>query len=274
MVRSGKIILVCGLSSLLLGVSFRAVAADSQEFPFQAIVDRNVFNVHPPPPPPPPDTTKLRAKITLTGILTIFGDKRAVMKVQFPAGAGQPAHEKSYILPEGQGQDGIDVLSVDENAGIVKVNNGGTPETLDIAKNGEKPLQGAPPGPGASPISLPMPANPAPVLPQASPVSSGSSRLPTRTLRLPPNNGGGLGISTSGGGLGVATGGLPASSTANQNASQMTAEQQMIMIEANRQLTAEQVLAGKLPPLPPTPLTPPGSPGSVAKSVPPPPPPP
>ena len=273
MVRGGKI-LMCVLSGLLPAVSARAAAAGPQESPFQAIVERNVFNVHPAPPPSNATPAPPRAKITVTGILTIFGDNRAVMKVQFPAGAGGPAHEKSLYLPEGQGQDGIDVLTVDVKAGTVNVNNGGTIETLDIAKNGEKPSQGAPP------ITLPMPANPVPlpaissIAPPASPASSGNSRLPTRTLRLPANYGGAPGGGGIGGGMGVIAGGVPAGSTANQNASQMTAEQQMLMIEANRELTKDQVLAGKLPPLPPTPITPAGSPGSVRTPAPAPPPPP
>src|SRR5580765_7113869 len=54
--------------------------------PYQGIVDRNVFGLRPPPPPPDPELNKPPPpKITLTGITTILGNARALMKTPPPA---------------------------------------------------------------------------------------------------------------------------------------------------------------------------------------------
>jgi hypothetical protein len=141
--------------------STTAFAAGSS--PYQGIVDRNVFGLKPPvsanveeaPPPAPP------LKITLTGITTILGNKRALMSVAIPN--KQP---ESYILTEGQRQGEIEVLQINEKAGTVKVKNHGIEQTLDFKTDGAKanpvpavanvtpgviPQPNAPAGPGNQP---------------------------------------------------------------------------------------------------------------------------
>jgi len=229
-----------------------AVTATPVENPYQTIVDRNVFSLKPPPPPPSVEDDKPKSvKITLTGITTILGNKRVLMKSPAPAGKpGEPAKpEVSYILTEGERQDDIEVIEIDDKGGNVKLKNAGTIVTLNIDKDGPKLPTTAAPAPGAPGATGVMPPN-VPgtrvITPQA-PGNPGFS-MPTRTLRLPPANGG------------------AASSTANpmfnptpmpQGTQQPTPslEQQIVSMELQREANRSNP---KFPPLPPTPLTPNG----------------
>ena len=202
------LILIAG--SFLLGTGSPVLLAEVAGNPYQGIVDRNLFNLRPPtrpednlPPAQPPP------QITLTGITTILGNKRVLMKVQEPPHPPQPAKEDSYILTEGQRDGDIEVLSIDEQAGSVKVNNHGTIQELTFEKNGARlpstrPLPGIPPR-GNSPLIRQIPRRG----PVPDPRSSYRDRererqqntrefrppqvprtMPGRTLRLPPLPGG------------------------------------------------------------------------------------
>ena len=181
------------LSSLLLCAGARAVAGDSAN-PYQGIVDRNVFGLKSPPPPPQPEDNKPPPpKITLTGITTIFGNKRALMTVQMPARPPEPAKNQSFILSEGQRDGEIEVLEIDEKApggGSVKVNDFGTIMTLTFDKDGAKlpnvPLPpGLPPGVPPHPVGGYQPPAPSPYAPASSPAASGLRPIPSRQIRLP-----------------------------------------------------------------------------------------
>ena len=108
---TGKIV-VCILSSFWLCVGAKAIVADTSANPYQGIVDRNVFGLKPPPPPNkgPATDTPPPPKITLTGITTIFHDKRALMTVAMPAKPPEPAKQQSFILAEHQREGEIEVL--------------------------------------------------------------------------------------------------------------------------------------------------------------------
>ena len=177
----GKILIcLCGGFTLCATAQAAAKASGTGPAPgdpYQAIVDRNVFNLrtndpagdkgNEPPKPPPP-------KITLTGISTILGRKLALMKVMVPAKPGEPGHEESYMLSEGQRDGDVEVLKIDEVAGTVKVDNQGIVQILDFINNSAMPVNGgAPPGRGGN--------NPRPGLPTPSLLR----QIPTRTLRLP-----------------------------------------------------------------------------------------
>jgi hypothetical protein len=182
--------LVCIGCLLALSFAAQAVTADSSATsnPYQGIVDRNVFGLKPAPPPPVPvDTKPPPPKITLTGITTIFGNKRALMKAPVAAKPPEPAHDQTYMLAEGQRDGDIEVLEIDAKANIVKVNNGGTIMTLNFDDNGVKLSSTLPAGAPVPGMAQPAPGGiPAPT-PFASPGFNKS--IPTRTLRLPSANG-------------------------------------------------------------------------------------
>ncbi|HYL95726.1 MAG TPA: hypothetical protein VET69_07975, partial [Terriglobales bacterium] len=158
--------------------------------PYQGIVARNVFLLKPPPPPVPIEEAKPPPpKVFLTGITSILGNKRALLKTPAPpAKPGQPPQgEQSYILTEGQREGDIEVVSIDEKAGTVKINNGGTLYVLNFDKDGQKPSAGLMPG-GAQPPGIPTPGGVAPPSVQpANPYAPGSGfNLPSRPLRAGP----------------------------------------------------------------------------------------
>ena len=166
MTNGGKALL-CALSLLVFWTGSRAMATEtSGGNPYQAIVDRNVFGLKPPAPPPDPEANKPPPpKITLTGIYTMGGNKRVLMKVQVPARPPEPAKEVPLTLAEGQRDGDVEVLEIDTVARTVKVNNSGTVTSLDFTNNGVKIASAAPPGgmpnpAGARPAAVPNPFAP------------------------------------------------------------------------------------------------------------------
>ena len=290
--------LICMVGGLAFCTAAPAVPVDTSESsdnPYQSIVDRNVFSLKPPTPPADPAEVNKPTvvKITLTGMTTILGNKRVLMKTAPPPGKpGEgPKSEQSYILTEGQREGDIEVIEIDEKAGSVKVNNGGTIQTLTFEKDGAKlPATIAPPTapgvPGASVIpGLPVtrPGGTVPPAPGAMP----SFQLPTRVPRLPVTGGAvqgmnsmaansGVGSAQSYGSPGYLPGNtispilpgstIPGSTTTSPNVNgglQVSAEEQAILIEAARQAGGPSAAL-----LPPTPLSPKAGQNSQTPSVP------
>jgi len=115
---------------LLIGSTALSVKAVTPETPYTRIVERNVFDLHPPvvqqaPPPKPPALPK----ITLTGITTILGRHVAYLTITGvkPGEAPQPV-----MMSEGQEINGIQVTNIDKQAGIVKVINGSETQILEF----------------------------------------------------------------------------------------------------------------------------------------------
>src|SRR5437899_9066182 len=132
-------VVACILCSLTLCAGAKAIVANSSANPYQGIVDRNVFGLKPPPPSKGAEPDKpAPPKITLTGITTIFHDKRALMNVAMPAKPPEPAKQQSFILAEHQREGDIEVLEIDVKTGDVKVSNFGTVVTLNLEKDGAK----------------------------------------------------------------------------------------------------------------------------------------
>ena len=125
--------------------------------PYTSVAARNVFHLLPPTPAPVPPPAPL-PKVTLVGITTIPHEKRAFLKVQFPAQPPAPPREVSCVLTLGQREGAIEVLAIDETAGTVTVNNSGTEMVLHFA-TGASPPQGAP---LYSASRAPLPPNPPP----------------------------------------------------------------------------------------------------------------
>jgi len=141
---------------LMLSLNARFLAADTSGHPYTSIVARNVFGLGPlvtqgPSPPPAP-----LPRISLVGITTILQDKRALLKVQFPAQPPEPAKEVSCILTLGQREGPIEVLAIDETTGSVRVNNYGTEMLLSFARDGSRQQDNPPPS-LAPPPPRPLP---------------------------------------------------------------------------------------------------------------------
>jgi len=135
-----------------------------------------------PPEPPKPPTPK----VTLTGITTLLGRKRALFKAQMPPKPPDPAHEQSFILAEGERDGDIELLAIDEKAGSIKITFSGTEMTVPFDKESNKMAGGAPGAPMPNPFApqATAPANPfAP--PASGGVGAGIQTIPTRTLLTP-----------------------------------------------------------------------------------------
>jgi hypothetical protein len=124
-----------GLFGLLPCPTVQAGLQHSSTNRYQGIVERNVFHLVPEPPPPAPPRPPL-PELTLTGITSILDDKRALLKIRYPAGAGGPAKEEECILRPGQREGSIEVLEIDETKERVTVNNSGTIMTITFTPTG------------------------------------------------------------------------------------------------------------------------------------------
>src|SRR5213592_1007509 len=93
--------LVWVLSGNLLCTSVMAIAADNYQ-QYENIAERNAFGLKPPPPMTVAQSAAPQLpKLILTGITTILGNKRALMKTQPTAAKpGEQAKENSFILTE------------------------------------------------------------------------------------------------------------------------------------------------------------------------------
>jgi hypothetical protein len=189
-------------TAVVLCATAAEAASESAGTPYQGIVDRNVFGLRPPPPPAPPEANKPPPpKIMLTGITTLVGHKpRVLMKVQVPAKPGAKAEEQSMILAAGERQGDIDieVLEIDEKAGVVKVNDYGTITNLTWENNGVK-VAAAPP-PVAPAVPQPNPGGFTPGAPVPGMQPGAARAIPTsRPMRTYSPSGAGVSPSSYGG---------------------------------------------------------------------------
>jgi hypothetical protein len=242
--------------------------------PYTVIGERNIFGLKDPPDPtpvapepepePPPN-------IKITGITTVMGIPRALLKVQTPAKNGKKEEEKSLILVAGGlAKEGIEVLEIDEANGVakdikVKIRQGGKESWLalerDTAKAGPPP-----PAPGAAPAQVAAVAQKLAAARAAAggaaPPPNVAAGIPNRPLRT--GQPGAPGYQPGAAGYAPGVGGVVTDAAAiNSNPKYisrdygLSREEQVILIEANRELTRDAVAAGEMPPLPPTELTPP-----------------
>jgi hypothetical protein len=228
-------ILVCIALGIALGAKVDATMPQASSDRYQIISERNAFGLRPPAEPLAVNSSPVPLpKITLTGITTILGDKRALMIVA-PVGSrpGDPNKELSLIMTEGQREGEIEVLQIDEKAWSVKVKNSGTVLLLTFEKDEAKLPASSPALPGQPLVPgslLPNPYTPF--------MRGGPLGLPGRSARSPATP---AGQSVS-----------PAQTQLAAPES-LTPEAQAIMIELQRQASANNT---SFPPLPPTPLTP------------------
>jgi len=102
--------------------------------PYEPIVTRNIFDLNPPQANAAPAPVQPPSKITLNGIMNIFGTRQALFYVEVPPRPPEPATQKSYILSEGQQQDDIEVTHIDDKKGVVTFNNHGVEQDIPLVK--------------------------------------------------------------------------------------------------------------------------------------------
>ncbi len=253
--RSGKFT-ACLLGGLVLTAGVRADDVLPPGDPYAIVVARNIFGLNPPPPAnansqntdPPP-------KIIPNGIMTIFGEVQVLFKVAgAPKPGGPPPTDESYILSEGQRQDDIEVVKIDEKNSIVTFNNHGETQQLPLVvtqpSSTPSPATAGPTGGAGAPGGR---FSPGVVNPGGRPGARarGGGGAYGGGGGVNPGNGGayggGVNAGVSGGAgnlnLGSNLGNVPTRNNTFNAASQipegMTPEVQTIAIEANRALGGE-----------------------------------
>jgi hypothetical protein len=236
---------ICLAGWLALDAALRADDVVLPGNPYAPMVVRNIFGLNPPPlVDPNAPTVEPPVKITPNGIMTIFGQ----LQVLFKVAASKPGDkENSYILTEGQRQDDIEVTKIDENAGVVTFNNHGIVQALPLVP--------------ATPSSTPAPtpsfgSTPSPAMPGGN--NGFNNRFGNRGGNFPGRNRGNNGGDNSGGmNNGYNGSNLQSVPTrgyqTSQGGSQMTPEEQMIMIAAQH-AKAQQEGDPAAVIFPPTPL--------------------
>jgi hypothetical protein len=269
---------ILSLAALALGVlifagAARAAGSGAESNPYSVIFQHSVFGLAPPPPPvdanaaiPPPD-------ITVNGIMTVFNRKYALFKL--PAARG-----KSYLLGEGQSDGEIELLSVDDRSGVIKINNHGIVQTIALAK---PPALSTAPG-AASPGVVPVAAagnDSRQVSAEAVLLSSMENNNPaTATAPVAPVGYAIVGVGGSGNSQGGSSSSNPPSDNASNpqtsvpqtsggSSSAATAAPEPWWVVASRNVeaariaTANLVDSGQFEPFPLTPYTPPGTPADL-----------
>jgi len=242
------------LVGLLAAASCPAVTSSVSDSPYSRIILRNVFDLKPPAPPPtnaPPPAPP--SNLELTGVTTIFGKKQVMLNMKEQSGKST-----AKMLTIGDPADeGIEVLSINESEGEVRVRNRGVESLLTFKTHGAKVPVGpafAPPGvPRFQPPQTPQPtgitANPnagvtpvpgAPAFTDGAVDAAATRTIPTRSVRVQPN------LPQ----VNVPGAGVQPNQLQQQQQRPSSVEEQIIMMEINRQLNPGG------PPLPPTPLTP------------------
>ena len=101
---------------------------------YQRISEANIFGLKPvvegvqvTPADPLP-------KVILAGFTTL-GQRRALLKLQFPAHPPEPARELGCVLGEGEREGPVSVLDIDERSDQVRVEISGTVLVLSLGKH-------------------------------------------------------------------------------------------------------------------------------------------
>jgi hypothetical protein len=235
------------------GLSLSAATAPVEGgMPYATIMERNVFGLVPlptnppdagPPKDPPP-------KITPNGIMTVFGKLQVLFKVSVPGKPNQPAKDESYVMCEGDRQDEIEVQKIDEPGAVITFNNHGEIQKLPLVAGtggGGPPAGGTPPPvPGMGAAGFP--GAPGAGFPGAA--RFGRNR-PVPTTATPPPDAAPPTASGVPEGMTPTTGGFINSRGIFQPAApQMSPEQQVLMIEAQRMKFQQEgnPLGSMLPP--------------------------
>lgn len=254
------------MATVLLA-GFGAVAA-TPDNPYRVIAEKNAFRLNPPPPPPTnaPPQVEEKTNLRFTGLSWDGPNVSAWLVID----SLEPGGTSTYLsLAPGVKSEGVEVLSIDEQAQKVKVAYRGKDLNLGMETAasapvvpGARPIPGVPnaPRPGVrptaaipgvnmnnSPIANPTGGNRmgggvAPAIPQV-PTFNSQGGMPQRTLR------------TTGGGASAVANPSPIANPRNNSAAAapLSAVESEIMVEA-----ARMTQPANFPPLPPTSINPTG----------------
>jgi|SRR5437867_2601532 len=237
------------------------VHANVDTNPYAGIVDRNIFALKPPPPPPPPVEQTAppvpMAQVTLTGLLSTFGEPRVLLEIIEEPGKGGGTAKRPPPMREGERLGPVEVLSIDVVKNTVRIRNSGVETNVSFPVVKSMPTPGGPGVPGAPPTFTPPPIN----VPQPHPQASAPTVISPNGANPAPGGGGGVTLVGGGSnpaspasGAPTALGGsdngmrtIPSRPLRSDNGSgQMTKEQAELLREVNR-LRGGQ---GGPPPLP------------------------
>lgn len=250
-------------------------AGNTRDNDYRTIIDRNPFGLRPQPPPPTNVNATAqtpKGDLKLTGITT-YGTRKAFFMMADPK--GKPEY---YTLGIGEGKDGLEVLEIGEDAKSVKVRNSGietlmtfTSHGVSAPVTGPAPTPGAPGNPAVGPGGVPRPPTPANVttaynmqpIPGMAPASGGGTVAPVRTIpsRVPRTD-----TLTGASGMdpqmavryGLTPGTTPSATPAMRtitapvpaNPNNLSAEQQVLMLELQRMKLQKSNPRAVMPPTP------------------------
>ena len=252
----------CAIAVGALGTGLLMGNVDTN--PYATIVDRNPFALKPPPPPPaPPEQTAPpvpMAKVTMTGLLSTFGEPRVLLEIVEDGGKGGAGTPKKPILREGEREGSVEVLAIDVVKNTVRLRNSGveTNITFQVAKSSPAPggpgIPGAPPAFTPPPINVPQnPQNPQAAAGVASPGNQGNGGV-----TLMGNNAAMPGAVGTTADSGMRT--IPSRPLRTEN---MTKEQSDLLMEVNRLREQQTPNPNPNPAFPRLPYTPRGGPPPV-----------
>jgi hypothetical protein len=174
--RVGKCRKLVWLSGIVAAIFFALPSeAETKSNPYGPIIERNAFGLRPPPPPqadtPPPAPPVPLAKITLTGITSMFGpsSKRALLEVVEQEAGKAAGTPRKPILREGERDGSVEVLTIDVEKNIVRVRNGTVETNLTFEVVKSSPSAGVP-GPAVAAVAPATPTLVAAAPPSPPPV--------------------------------------------------------------------------------------------------------
>jgi len=219
--------------------------------PYSTITERNIFALVPIPvipDGPPPVVADPPPKITINGMMTLFGKPQVLLKFTPKAPPGQPTKDVSLVLGEGERDQGVEVTKIDMKGHSASFLNQGVAQdvalsdTAKITAPASGPVMGGGVAMAGAGGGIPMP-----------------SVAPGMAAAMMGRGAGGRGAGGVADANSVATGvagnGQPFGKASIED-EVLNGAKKMAQIELNRIATAELVKRGKMPPLPPTPLTP------------------
>lgn len=264
---------LCRATVALVAGHFLLATSAAVANPYSEIADRNIFGLLDPPPPPvetePEPEPEPLPNVKITGITTIKGVARALVKLQIPANPKkkEPAREESYILIAGGApQGGVQVLEIqddpDPDEVKVRVRQRNKESWLGLEKDSAKVAAAPTPPPGANPrqVASAQVAQKlaAARMAQARAGAAPQPGIPSRNVRTPQGGTPGTpGYGQAGAATALQAGRQAGNRTRVVRDYGLSREEQVILIEANREMTVEDVALGDMPPLPPTEMTPP-----------------